>query len=88
MRLQSSEDEIHQGLDIWRATVIKHESEHWETDHTLEQQLGTTEFDRNFETTPYEEYDHAGHRVLSNLMSGSWAHHEAVWFSLRMHSIY
>ena len=55
---------------------------------TLEQQLGTTEFDRNFETTPYEEYDHAGHRVLSNLMSGSWAHHEAVWFSLRMRSIY
>jgi hypothetical protein len=45
---------------------------------TLEQQLGTTEFDGQFETTPYEEYDHTGHRVLSNLMSGYWANCEAV----------
>lgn len=133
MRLQSSENEINEGLDIWRATVIKHRSEHRGTDDvpwrnaqdfyktldsikvgdvgwktfkfcykgpkpqtppqwmeeiyelnardvlvTLEQQLGTTEFDGQFETTPYEEYDHTGHRVLSNLMSGYWANCEAV----------
>lgn len=28
MHLQSSEDEIHEGLDLWHATVIKHEAEH------------------------------------------------------------
>lgn len=28
VRLQSSEDEIYHGLDLWRATVIKHVSEH------------------------------------------------------------
>ena len=31
--LQSSEDEIHEGLDLWHATVIKHKSEHPTTDH-------------------------------------------------------
>ena len=133
VRLQSSEDEICEGLELWRATVVKHESEHGETECvpwkdaqdlyktidlikagnvnwttfklsytgpkpqmpprwmeetyelntrdvlvTLEQQLGTTEFDGQFEMTPYEEYDHAGDRVLSNLMSGYWANREAV----------
>jgi Plavaka transposase len=28
VRLQSSEDEIYEGLDLWRAMVIKHEVEH------------------------------------------------------------
>ena len=28
VRLQSSADEIHKGLDLWHATVIKHQSEH------------------------------------------------------------
>jgi hypothetical protein len=31
--LQSLADEIHKGLDIWHATVIKHETEYGETDH-------------------------------------------------------
>ena len=46
------------------------------------------EFNGQFETMPYEEYNHAGHHVFSNLMSGYWANHEAVWFSLGMSSIY
>ncbi|KAG5640082.1 hypothetical protein DXG03_001284 [Asterophora parasitica] len=40
--LQSSEDEIHEGLEIWHATVIKHDSEHtseghvpWQNAHDL-----------------------------------------------------
>ncbi|KAF8221914.1 hypothetical protein L208DRAFT_1325431 [Tricholoma matsutake] len=33
VRLQSSADEIHEGLDIWHTTVIKHETEYGETDH-------------------------------------------------------
>jgi hypothetical protein len=33
VRLQSSEDKIHEGLDLWRATVIKHESKHPVTNH-------------------------------------------------------
>ena len=145
VRLQSSEDEICEGLELWRAAVIKHERKHgnsetedipwknaqelyktldlikagdvsWKTFKlsytgpkpqtpprwmeetyelnardvlvTLEQQLGTTEFDGQIETMPYEEYDHAGHRVLSNLMSGYWANREAVRDSLGMGGIY
>lgn len=139
MRLQSSADEIHEGLDIWRATVVKHETEHQGAKHvpwrnaedlyktidsidagnvswknfkffysgpkpqtppqwmeetyelntrdilaTLEHQLSTEEFDGQFNTAPYEEYDHAGHRVYSDLMSGYWANCEAVRVSLRM----
>ncbi|KAH9978413.1 hypothetical protein BJV74DRAFT_879459 [Russula compacta] len=36
VHLQSSADEILKGLDIWCATVIKHESKCRETDHTLD----------------------------------------------------
>ncbi|KAG5635859.1 hypothetical protein DXG03_005222, partial [Asterophora parasitica] len=43
VHLQSSEDEIHEGLEIWHATVIKHDSEHtskghvpWQNAHDLE----------------------------------------------------
>lgn len=28
VRLQSSADDIHEGLDLWRATIIKHQTEH------------------------------------------------------------
>lgn len=135
VRLQSSEDEIYHGLDIWRATVIKHASEHsvhdgvpwknaqdlyatidsikagsvgWKTykfryhgpkpptppqwmEETyelntrnalalLEQQLQTPEFDGKMEYSPYEEYNSAGDRVYSNLMSAAWANREAVLF--------
>jgi len=47
----------------------------------LEQQIGTTEFDGQFETTPYEEYNYAGNHVFSNLMSGYWANCKTVWLS-------
>ncbi|KAH9976493.1 hypothetical protein BJV74DRAFT_879576 [Russula compacta] len=117
VRLQSSVDEILEGLDIWRATVIKHESKCRETDHVpwknaqdlyetldsvkagdvnwktfkfcysgpkphtppqwMEETYDLNAQDALFEMTPYEEYDHAGHRVFSNLMSGYWANQEA-----------
>jgi hypothetical protein len=134
VQLQSSESEILTGLDLWRATVIKHGSKHddipwhnaqdlyetidsiqageapWKTftfsysgpkpptpprwmEETyelntrnvltvLEQQLATTEFDGQFETTPYREFNAQGDRVYSNLMSGHWAYREAVRFLL------
>jgi len=44
----------------------------------FEEQLTSKEFDGQFEYVPYEEYDQAGSRVYSNLMSGNWAFHEAV----------
>jgi hypothetical protein len=140
VRLQSSEDEIHKGLDIWRATVIKHISQHgsepavsddipwrnakdlhatidsikagalrwrtWKFRYTgakpqtpplwmdatyelnardvlevIEQQLLTTEFNGKFDYAPYEEYDHKGDRVYSNLMSAIWTNREAVLVS-------
>jgi hypothetical protein len=44
----------------------------------LEQQILTTEFNGQFEYSPYQEYDSEGDRVYSNLMSGYWATREAV----------
>lgn len=44
----------------------------------LEQQLQTPEFDGKIEYSPYEEYNSAGDRVYSNLMSAAWANREAV----------
>jgi len=40
----------------------------------LEQQLATPEFDGQFETTLYQEFNAQGDRVYSNLMSGHWAY--------------
>ena len=48
----------------------------------LEHQLSMTEFDGHCEYTPYEEFNHSGHCVLSNLMLGFWANCEAVRFLL------
>jgi hypothetical protein len=33
IHLQSSKDEIHEGLDLWHATVIKHEAENSSHDY-------------------------------------------------------
>lgn len=44
----------------------------------FDEQLGSKEFDGQFEYTPYEEYDQKGSRVYSDLMSGNWAFCEAV----------
>ena len=133
VQLQSSAHDIHEGLDLWRATVIKHESEHGQCDEVpwgsadelyatidsittggvawktcafqytgpkpptppqwmektyklnlrnvltvLEQQMASTEFNGQFEYTPYEEYDCKGDWVHSHLMSAYWASREAV----------
>ena len=143
VQLQSSQSDILTGLDLWRATVIKHGLKHgldadvpwhdahdlyetidmiqagaapWKT-HTfsysgpkpatppqwmeetyelntrdvlvvLEQQLATTEFDGQFESTPYQEFNAQGDRVYSNLMSGHWAYREAVCFLLNCKIIF
>ena len=133
VRLQSSESNILEGLDLWRATVIKHQSQHeplegipwnninefhatidsiavggvgWKSykfrytgpkpaappqwmEETydlnardvlavLEHQIGSTQFDSQFDYVPYQEYDSTGNRVYSNLMSAFWANREAV----------
>ena len=54
----------------------------------LEQQLATTEFDRQFEYTPYQEFNAQGDRVYSNFMSGHWAFCEAVRLLLNHSQIY
>ncbi|RXW16757.1 hypothetical protein EST38_g9099 [Candolleomyces aberdarensis] len=43
----------------------------------LEQQLQNPEFKSQFETTPYRQFNSAGDRVYSNLMSGDWVWREA-----------
>ncbi|KAG6855225.1 hypothetical protein H0H87_006543 [Tephrocybe sp. NHM501043] len=42
-------------------------------------QLSTSKFDRFFHTTPFEEFDHAGNCVMSDIMSASYP--EQVWLS-------
>jgi Plavaka transposase len=131
--LQSSVDDIREGLDLWHAAVIKHVLDHdmlegvpwdnaeqlyatidsidageigWKTlrfsyagmkpltppqwmEQTydlnlrdmlglLEQQLASTEFDGQFEYTPFQEFDSKGDHVYSHLMSAFWANREAV----------
>ena len=44
----------------------------------LEQQLATSDFDKQMEYVPYQEFDAQGDRIYSNLMSGHWASREAV----------
>ena len=44
----------------------------------VELQLANPEFDGRFDYSPYKEYGPDGHRLWSNLMSGDWAHQEAV----------
>ena len=44
----------------------------------LEHQIGSTQFDGQFDYVPYQEYDSTGNCVYSNLMSAFWANREAV----------
>jgi hypothetical protein len=46
----------------------------------LLEQLGTEQFDGEFNYTPYQQYNSKGKRMWSNLMSGSWAWKKAVMF--------
>ncbi|KAF8809249.1 hypothetical protein BYT27DRAFT_7222511 [Phlegmacium glaucopus] len=43
----------------------------------LEEQLGTSEFEGEFDYTPYQEFNSSNERVYSNLMSGQWAFQQA-----------
>ncbi|TFK32680.1 hypothetical protein BDQ12DRAFT_701098 [Crucibulum laeve] len=132
IQLQSSVEDIAQGLDLWHAVVITHASkpDHnidvpWRTAADLyetidaiqigavgwktfkfhysgpkpptppqwmentyklnardvlavvEQQMASSEFNSQFEYTPYQEYNSNGDHIYSHLMSGYWANHEA-----------
>jgi hypothetical protein len=44
----------------------------------LHNQLGTTAFKDHVDYVPYRQFNHGGHRVWSNLMSGEWAWKQAV----------
>ncbi|KIM36125.1 hypothetical protein M413DRAFT_31879 [Hebeloma cylindrosporum] len=93
VRLQSSKSEILEGLDLWRATVIKHSSEQptanavpWRNADDLyktidciqdEQQLDTPAFHGEVDYAPYMEFNANGDRIYSNFMSGHWVSREA-----------
>lgn len=133
VRLQSSESDILESLDLWCVTVIKHQSQHeplegipwnnlnkfhatinsiavggvgwklykfrytgpkpaappqWMEETydlnmrdvlaVLEHQIGSTQFDGQFDYVPYQEYDSTSNQVYSTLMSVFWANQEAV----------
>ncbi|KAK7012554.1 hypothetical protein R3P38DRAFT_3019709 [Favolaschia claudopus] len=44
----------------------------------LHHQLGSPDFKDAVDMVPYLQFNHAGHRVWSNLMSGDWAWKQAV----------
>jgi Plavaka transposase len=44
----------------------------------FEQELLSSEFEDECDYSPYLEFDPQGNRVWSNLMSGDWAHRQAV----------
>jgi Plavaka transposase len=44
----------------------------------LHEQIACADFDGHWDYTPYKEFNSAGDRVWSNLMSAEWAAKEAV----------
>jgi hypothetical protein len=49
--------------------------------HLIHQQLATTAFKDHINLVPYRQFNQAGRRVWSNLMSGDWAWNQAVCIS-------
>jgi Plavaka transposase len=54
--------------------------------HVIELQLANTEFDSNFDYSPYKDYGPDGHHVWTNLISGDWAYQEVVMMFLLFYS--
>ncbi|KAF8877448.1 hypothetical protein CPB84DRAFT_1880549 [Gymnopilus junonius] len=90
--LQSSEQEINKGMDLWLAMTLKASNNMplpWSSVEEMYQTIDAIqEGDVPFETIhfkygdtftprPYRQFDHMGDRVWSNLMSGDWAWNEA-----------
>jgi hypothetical protein len=48
----------------------------------LESQLANPDFDGKFHPAPYREYNEAGERVWSDVMSGNWAWKQAVCLAM------
>jgi hypothetical protein len=48
--------------------------------HLLYEQIACTDFDGHWDYAPFMEFDHAGNRVWTNIMSGDWAAKQAVRF--------
>jgi len=46
--------------------------------HLLYEQIACTDFDGHWDYAPFMEFDHAGNRVWTNIMSGDWATKQAV----------
>jgi len=44
----------------------------------LHEQIACTDFDGHWDYTPYKEFNNAGDRVWSDLMSAEWAAKEVV----------
>jgi Plavaka transposase len=46
--------------------------------HLLYEQIACTDFDGHWDYAPFMEFDRAGNRVWTNIMSGDWATKQAV----------
>ena len=54
----------------------------------VEQQLATTQFDGQFDYSPYQEFGPDGQRIWSNLMSALWAWKQAVSNSISFTKVF
>jgi len=46
--------------------------------HLLYEQIACTDFDGHWDYAPFMEFNHAGNRVWTNIMSGDWAAKQVV----------
>lgn len=87
-------DSIREGSTTWRQAIFRYNGKlpknppHWmmedyvlyyrDVEEVLHEQVGTPEFDGEFDYVPFQEFDGGGDRVWTNLMSGDWAYQKAV----------
>lgn len=87
-------DQIQQGDNPWKSVPFRYQGPlppnppSWMTKnfelvtrdirHVLREQIACTNFDGHWDYLPFREFNSAGDRIWTNLMSGEWAAKEAV----------
>lgn len=94
MQMYNTIDKIRQGHNPWKSVPFRYNGPmpktppKWMSEeyvlvtrnicHLLDEQIACTDFDGHWDYTPFIEFDHAGNRVWTNIMSGDWAAKQAV----------
>jgi hypothetical protein len=94
MEMYNTIDHIQQGNNPWKSVVFRYKGPmpqmplKWMTreytlitrniHHLLHEQIACTDFDGHWDYIPFKEFNHAGNRIWTNIMSGDWVAKQAV----------